>query len=90
MDRTEKTHRSPYGAVDMAGNTWEWVSDRYAKDYYRNAPNRNPKGPALGKYRVMRGGSWSNGTGFFRAAYRYWIISVVGLDNWSFRCAKAP
>jgi sulfatase modifying factor 1 len=38
---------SPYGAMDMAGNMWNWVSDRYDENYYQSSPNRNPTGPEL-------------------------------------------
>ncbi|MDP7385632.1 MAG: SUMF1/EgtB/PvdO family nonheme iron enzyme, partial [Nitrospinota bacterium] len=75
VDRTYNTHRSPYGAVDMAGNVGEWVQDWHAKDYYRNAPERNPQGPASGSGRVVRGGSWGDGNPTdFRAAFRYWNL----------------
>jgi formylglycine-generating enzyme required for sulfatase activity/acetyl esterase/lipase len=49
---------SPYGALDMAGNALEWTADWYDRDYYASSPRKNPKGPATGAYRVLRGGSF--------------------------------
>ena len=89
VDRSYNTHESPYGAVDMAGNVLEWVQDRYSKDYYRQAPGRNPKGPGSGIARVMRGGSaYNKFAGNLRAALRLWNYAVDKSYSLGFRCAK--
>jgi formylglycine-generating enzyme required for sulfatase activity len=62
--------KSPYGCFDMAGNVWEWCSDRYDGDYYGKSLGKNPKGPSNGADRVVRGGSWLISAGDCRSALR--------------------
>jgi len=83
---------SPYGALDMAGNVFEWVADEYDKRYYHNSPSENPLGPSFGGARhVIRGGSWNGTTNSVRSAVRrrhqseYRDFPSVGI-----RCAASP
>lgn len=80
---------SPYGALDMAGNVWEWVADWYDSRYYSNSPTVNPTGPSSGQGLVLRGGSWYYVAQFARVAARlgpsrlpYYAIGI--------RCARSP
>lgn len=79
---------SPYGALNMAGNAWEWVADWYDSSYYSRSPSHNPPGPDAGDGRVLRGGSLRDWD--IRSAIRYSAPPTDSNDTIGFRCASDP
>jgi formylglycine-generating enzyme required for sulfatase activity len=83
------TGASAYGALDMAGNVWEWVNDRYLSTYYTKTLSFNPQGPNIGKYHVMRGGSWLLSDYFVRTANRGYDSPAWQYKSLGFRCVRS-
>ncbi len=70
--------KSPVGALDMAGNLWEWTSSDFDDDQVA----------ATVKTKVVRGGSWGLTHRFASTYFRVGYNPTTVINNIGFRCAK--
>jgi formylglycine-generating enzyme required for sulfatase activity/serine/threonine protein kinase len=78
---------SPFGLQDVVGNVWEWVGDYYGP--YAAGKDVDPKGPATGTDRVIRGGAW-NGSDptWVKPTFRFKSDPSLRSHGIGMRCAK--
>ena len=85
---------NPWGFRDLYGNVAEWINDFYQADYYASSPTSNPRGPATGEAKVVRGGSWASRPDACRSASRSnedpsYVDACFGYDVYGFRCVRS-
>ncbi|MEO8900213.1 MAG: bifunctional serine/threonine-protein kinase/formylglycine-generating enzyme family protein [Polyangiaceae bacterium] len=77
--------RSRFGPYDVVGNVWEWTSTWLGP--YSAEKSTNPKGPASGERRVIRGGAFNGGyESWLHPSFRYGQVPDAQSHGIGFRC----
>ena len=75
---------APCGALDMAGNVWEWTANVWQSYPGARKPFTDDD------LRVLRGGSWGDSRNRVRCGARNRNLPDVGYDTYGFRVVVAP
>ena len=78
---------NPWGLYDMHGNVWEWCQDWYAP-YGSERVVIDPKGPAQGRYCLLRGGSFLSQSSDVRSSIRHYNGPDTRIVDIGFRVAR--